>query len=382
MERVKLTVKVIEGLTAPSKGSEYTHDSEVPSLAVCVTANGVKTFYRVGRIHGKPQRLKLGRVGDITLAEARVEAANVSLAAHAGRNPKLERITGRMTLRELWEWYLVNHAKARKKSWQRDVDRWVQHIEKWGANKALGEITRADIVAFHAALGERIGTYGANHVLAQLKHMLNVAVEHEWLQGNPAAAVKRFPRRSRKRFLGPDEIPRFLAAVDALRSPTARDFFRMLLFTGGRRSNVAAMQWRDINMESGVWTVVADESKNKEPMPIVLPEQAIEILKRRRGESKWVFPSASSSTGHFAWPKTSWKRMLAKSGLTNLRLHDLRRTLGSWQVKIGTPLSVIGESLGHRSLSATHVYARSQFDQVRQSVSDAVNSMLKTTEKN
>lgn len=381
MERKKLTKQVVEGLKAPAKGSEYHYDTEVPSLAVCVTANGVKTFYRVGRIHGKPQRIKLGRFGDITVFDARKEAAAVSMVANAGRNPKLERITGRMTLRELWEWYLVNHAKARKKSWQRDVDRWVQHIEKWGASKALGEITKADVVAFHATLGEKIGTYGANHVLAQLKHMLNVAVEHEWLQGNPAAIVKRFPRRSRKRFLGPDEIPRFLAAVDSLRSQTARDFFRMLLFTGARRSNVAAMQWRDINMEAGVWTVVANESKNKEPMPIVLAEQALEILKRRRGESKWVFPSAKSETGHFAWPKTSWKQMLAKSGLTNLRIHDLRRTMGSWMLKIGTPLAIIGESLGHRSLSATHVYTRFQFDQVRESVSSAVNAMLKTIPK-
>lgn len=381
MERQKLTKTVVAGLEAPEKGSRYYHDSEVPSFAVCVTANGVKTFYRVGRVNGKPKRIKLGRVGEITVENARREAAAVSLAANAGRDPRGGMMTGRMNLETLWEWYLANHAKPRKKSWKRDVDRWEQHIAKWGAKKSLGEIRRADVVAFHAALGKDIGHYGANHVLAQLKHMLNVAVEHEWVIGNPAASVKRFPRRSRRRFLGPDEIPRFLAAVDTLRSPTARDFFRMLLFTGGRRSNVAAMQWRDINLDAGVWTVVADESKNKEPMPIVLPIQAIEILQRRRGESKWVFPSASSGSGHFAWPKTSWKRVLAKSGLTNLRIHDLRRSLGSWMLKIGTPLSIIGESLGHRSLSATQVYARSHFDQVRQSVADAVNAMLKTIPK-
>jgi integrase len=67
---------------------------------------------------------------------------------------------------------------------------------------------------------------------------------------------------------------------------------------------------------------------------------------------------------------------LKRAGLRDVRLHDLRRTLGSWQALQGTSLAIIGASLGHKSLSATQVYARLNSDPVYASVLRATNAML------
>jgi len=61
---------------------------------------------------------------------------------------------------------------------------------------------------------------------------------------------------------------------------------------------------------------------------------------------------------------------------TDLRLHDLRRTLGSWQAATGASLPIIGKSLGHSSIQATQIYARLNLDPVRASVSRAQEAML------
>ena len=60
----------------------------------------------------------------------------------------------------------------------------------------------------------------------------------------------------------------------------------------------------------------------------------------------------------------------------DLRIHDLRRTLGSWQAATGASLPIIGKSLGHKSLAATQIYARLNLDPVRASVSKATDAML------
>ena len=55
--------------------------------------------------------------------------------------------------------------------------------------------------------------------------------------------------------------------------------------------------------------------------------------------------------------------------IQNLRIHDLRRTLGSWQAKTGASMAIIGKSLNHKSQQTTAIYARLDLDPVRQNAS-------------
>ena len=64
------------------------------------------------------------------------------------------------------------------------------------------------------------------------------------------------------------------------------------------------------------------------------------------------------------------------AGLQDVRIHDLRRTLGSWQARNGASLLLIGKSLGHKTPQATAIYARLDLDPVRASVSAAASAML------
>jgi integrase len=89
-----------------------------------------------------------------------------------------------------------------------------------------------------------------------------------------------------------------------------------------------------------------------------------------------VFPSPNGRGEHFSDPKRAWQRILARAGIENLRIHDIRRTLGSWQAMTGASIPIIGKSLGHKSSAATQIYARLQTDPVRNSIQIAVDKML------
>lgn len=85
--------------------------------------------------------------------------------------------------------------------------------------------------------------------------------------------------------------------------------------------------------------------------------------------------------GHLEDPKRPWQDLLVRAGIEILRLHDLRRTQGSYQAIIGSSLPIIGKSLGHKSTSATNVYVRLSNDPVRESMQRATDRLLEFGKK-
>ena len=79
---------------------------------------------------------------------------------------------------------------------------------------------------------------------------------------------------------------------------------------------------------------------------------------------------------HFEEPKKPWARILERARITDLRIHDIRRTLGSWQALTGASLPIIGKSLGHKSTEVTQIYARLSNDPVRDSMTKAVTELM------
>jgi integrase len=172
-------------------------------------------------------------------------------------------------------------------------------------------------------------------------------------------------------------LPRFFQSLAEESNETIRDFLLVALLTGARRSNVQEMRWKEINWQRATWTIPAEQAKADEELNVVLTPIVMRILETRHASSKseFAFPGKGKSH-HLVEPKTAWKRILKRAGLSDLRLHDLRRTLGSWQAATGASLPIIGKSLGHSSIEATKVYARLNLDPVRESVERATQAML------
>src|SRR5437867_2233057 len=88
------------------------------------------------------------------------------------------------------------------------------------------------------------------------------------------------------------------------------------------------------------------------------------------GSASWARTSCLVSSRPWR-PKTAWARLCLRGGFKDLRIHDLRRTLGSWQAGLGASLPIIGRSLGHARQETTQIYARLNLDPVRASVNAA-----------
>jgi len=249
--------------------------------------------------------------------------------------------------------------------------------------RKLGQIRRPDILGLQQKIADNAGGTSSNRVLQLLKAMFNFAISSQlWTGENPCRGVKLYHEEKRSRFVKPDEMPRLFAALESEPNPDVVDFVNLSLWTGARRSDVLSMAWRDISLPDNRWTV--PDPKNREPYVIALTPEAIDILNHRLGKRKndnpWVFPGVGA-TGHIVDLKGRWKQLRERAGIENLRQHDLRRTLGSYQTAAGTSLSIVGKSLGHKSLAATQVYAQLDLDPVRASVMKATRTILAAGKK-
>lgn len=376
--KINFTKAALEALPAPAPGKRaYYYDIKMRGLGIGITSNGTKSFIVYRWVEGKPERVTLGRFPDLSIEQARCKASEVNAVIAKGENPNDKRRADRaeVTLGGLFAEYLERHAKLHKTAWKEDEAQYKRYLMSW-AKRKISAIKKADIQKLHQEIGRERGVYAANRLLALLSVLFNKATEFGlWDKPNPALGIKKFREQSRDRFLQTDELPRFFKALAEEPNDTIRDYFILALLTGARRSNVQGMKWEQLDLERGEWRIPL--TKNGTPQTVVLAEEAVMILQQRKttATGQYVFPSVGSS-GHLVEPKKGWQRILERAQLSNLRIHDLRRTLGSWQARTGASLAIIGKSLNHKSPQATAIYARLDLDPVRASVEKATKAMF------
>ena len=260
----------------------------------------------------------------------------------------------------------IEHAKQHgKKTWHRDEQALALYIPKGWHTRRLSDISRDEIVKLHDQVGEQHGHYSANRLVALLRSMFNAALDWKLFHdANPAAKVKQFKEHKRERFLSPEELIRVNEALLAEPEPW-RSYFPLVLLTGTRRMELLTARWENVDLAARTLKLI--ETKNGRSLLLPLPAAAVAILEAlpSRGQSEWVFPAGRSVSGHVTEPKSAWSRIRARAGVPDVRIHDLRRTLGSWLAGAGFSLPMIGCALGHQSPSSTSVYARLDLDPVR-----------------
>ena len=397
--KISFTKKVLDKLPLPPVGKRVDYfDTTTNHLTLRVSHVGTKAFVLYRKIDGIAERLTLGRYPTMTIDQARRMVAQHNGSIAVGQNPAEEKRSMRQesTLGEVFARYMVEYAKPRKKSWEIDEQRYNVHLVHW-QNKKLGLIKKQHVqkLLTHIAenqrfiegvdkLGRRkvkkVGGKGAsNQILRLLRKVFNQAIDWGWDGDNPCTRIKEYKSQSRDRFLEGDELPKFFEALGEEPNTVARDYILASLLTGARRTNMLEMRWDQINLERREWLI--PETKNGESQRLPLISAMLTLLKDRKAEadgSEWVFPS-HGSTGHLTNPDKTWKRVLARAGIDDARgtwLHDLRRSMGSWQANTGASLSVIGKSLNHKNINTTAIYARLAMDPVRESMEKAAGAMF------
>jgi len=383
-EKRKLTKRTIDAIPSPS-GAErvVVHDTEVKGFSIRIS-RGARTFYLYRWIGGRPQRIRLGTYPELTPEAARRLAEKSNGEVAQGKDLAADRRRRRQptrtdpTLAELFDHTLEHHWKPRARTWEWQKQVFDNHTPASWKTRKLSTLGKVDVIERHSALGKKNGPYIANRWRGILHRLFEVAIEDfDFTGGNPVRKVKCFTEQERERFVTPEELPRLFDAIDAAEDVRAADFLRLALLTGARKSSILRMRFGDVDLARAVWTIPPSDSKNKQSVHIPLVPEAVEVIRSRKvasGGHEYVFPGRHG-VGHWTDPKKPLKAVFDAAGFKDVRLHDLRRTFGSWQAANGSSELLIGKSLGHKNTRSTAVYARLTLEPVRQSVERATGAM-------
>ena len=381
---MKLTKTKIDKLTYEKEGNKphIVFDDEVPGFAIRIYPSGSKSFLIDYRVNGRQRRMVLGRYGVLTLDQARKIAQQRLVDVLKGDDPIEEKHKRNMgeTVENLCHSFIEQYSKPHKRSWKEDDRRVRIHIIPAIGNMKIQAVKRSDIVTFHNRLGEK-HPYEANRNLALLSVMFEFARKNGYLpdeQQNPARGIDKFTEHKRDRWVKPHEIPQLIEAISNHGNIYIRGALLLYLLTGLRKQELLRAKWNDIDLDRGELRIPSENSKNKHFHHVPLSKPAIKILNDlpQQENNPYILPGRIQGK-HLVNIDVPWRKVRKAADLEDIRLHDLRRTVGSWLATAGHSLHIIGKILNHADISTTQsVYAHLSQDPLKAAMEEHGEKIL------
>lgn len=379
-----LTKRTVDALTYQSSNGrrQVRWDDELSGFGIRVYPTGKKAFVLSYRISGRKRLMSIGSYGQYTVDKARKAARKALVAVDDGHDPleARQRDAQGESVKDLCKAYIERHAKPHKRSWEKDQSRIDRHIlPLWGSRK-VKSVTGEDVGALHRRIGKgahntsktgRAAPYEANRTLALISKMYELA--HQWKFvskdiENPARGIKPFKETKRDRWVNAEELPRLARAIDTEHNVYVRMALWLYLLTGMRKGELLRARWEDIDWDRQELRL--DSTKTcTHYVPLTAPAIAILRDLPRLENNPYILPGHIQGRPLVNINKP-WTRIRKTAGVEDVRLHDLRRTVGSWLAQSGNSLHLIGRVLNHSNQSTTAVYARFGQDHVRQALEE------------
>ena len=286
-------------------------------------------------------RKKIGRYPVIGSAAARQAAQAHALEMSRGSGKVYQQ--GAPTLADAMEAYLAR-PKLRSEKHADGVRRQVErHLADW-LGLPLDEISRAMAVRRHVEIatyrraGETLHRYSeANHTLRNFRSIWNHARRAYPLPETPTGAIEWFEEAPDGRII--EDLAVWRRTVEALDNPIHAAYYRLLLFTGFRKSEAFALRWRDVRADH----IHLPMTKNGRAFDFPIVDAHHELLEPLRRQSReWVVPAPNSASGHLECPRRlDWAP------------HMHRRTFATVAREAGVLEDIVGRLLNHTPVSVT-----------------------------
>jgi integrase len=395
--RIKITKRSVDSLEPATGGALIRYDDKLAGFGVRVMPSGRRFYFaRYRNKHGRSRWFTIGEHGKVTAEAARKKAQRIlQTVAVDGRDPSGEREAFRAapTVSDLLDRYVKEHLEQRCRS--RTIESFKGIVER-NIRPELGHlkvaaVTRQDMHKLHAAKSET--PRQANMVLSVCSKVFNLAEVWEMRPegSNPCRKIERYRENHRERFLSGEELARLGAT---LRQAESRGLLRkngvptlyrrvttatieLLLFTGCRLSEVLNLKWEQVDFADGKITLLM--TKSGRPQQVTMNAPARQVLRELEAtkSSEWVLPSVSSTKRALskAGIEAAWQKIRRAAQLDDVRLHDLRHTVGTYAAQSGANAFLVRDLLRHKNLAMTSRYVNRADDPVR-TLSDQVGERI------
>ena len=337
-----------------SAGPGDLFDTQVKGLNLRTTAALVHTWYLLYTVPNgtKKARHKLGGYPQVSLAQARALALEDKALIASGTDPrgaKKAPTPGAMTVADLVKTYLERHVRPKLRSARSVERRLLKNVVPVIGGVRLADLHKREIIRCTDPILERGAPREATLVHKDLRSMLKWAVKRGELNSCATDGMDK-PAEDVvcERVLTDPEITAIWNS-SALKQHR-HNVIKLCLLTAQRVGEVSGMRADEIDLNTRVWTIPADRSKNKHKHTVPLSDAACGIIKS----------AMPANSGQRLFPDTSTNSMgkhIARTdfGIAPWTSHDLRRTAITRMAELGVSPITLGHVINHRSTTKAGV---------------------------
>lgn len=296
---------------------------------------------------GESAEIKVGKLSSWTWEQ--LEGERAKLVGRSERGEPLEdaAITRFSTFAPDW----LENRRNTVKAWPVEAGHVKNSLLPYFGAMDLNTITFQDVNKWQAKRLEGLAPATVQRQLNTLKTLLNDAKRAGKLLKNPCEGAKKLKGiEPRQRYLDVSEAAK-LVSMGADIAEWMPDFLSWLLHSGMRRGEALALTWEDVKKVGSLTAISIRNAKSGKPRFISCNSAMVEILERRKqaqtGSDK-VFPIPLITL------KRKMKLLRDKTGIQDIRLHDLRRTNATHLARAGVDLRTLSGRIGHRDLTMLH----------------------------
>jgi integrase len=267
---VPLTARSVENAKPdPSRRLELP-DGALPGFYLVVQPSGAKSWAVRYRVNERPKKFTLGPYPRLSLGDAREQARTALRLASEGRDPSTLRtaaereaeIATKLRFGAVAAEFIERYAKPRNRTWP-ETERLLTKADltPW-QERDLRAISRQEVLTVLDQIVERGAPIQANRLVAALRRFFGWAVERGLLGASPMASLKPPSAEAhRDRVLSDDELRAVWLAADEIGYPFG-PAVQLMILTGQRRSEVLEAEWREFDLERGLWSIPRERAKN------------------------------------------------------------------------------------------------------------------------
>ena len=377
------------------KSQSFLWDTASPGLGLRVTSKGAKSYIFQGKLDGATIRLTIGDPRTWDIAKAQAEARRLKVLLDNGQDPRKVRedalaaerdaramqeaavvaeqekqLRESVTLGGVWPEYIADRIATREAGWsEHHIAAHRKIIQDGGQpRKRSPALTKAGPLWSLSSLrlidltNERVEAWAREEAKTRpssarlawrlLKAFMNWCASHKtyssMVTSNPtkSARVRESLGKEKRRHdvLQREMLESWFSAVRKIGNPVIAAYLQVLLLTGARREELAALKWTDVNFQ---WGSIKLSDKVEDFRMVPLTPFVAQLLANLPRRNAFVFSSPASASGHIAEPRIAHNEAVAVANLPQLTLHGLRRSFATLSEWIEMPNGIAAQIQGH-----------------------------------
>jgi len=385
-----LTVKEVQSKVSKGSVGRY---ADGGGLYLVVPKSGSAYWMLRYSANKRRKEMTLGKCTDLSLKDARFEAASKMKQLREGVDPLLakrrEEQESIQTVDDLFaDWYptlvsRLKHPEIPKRVYEKEIGPQIGEYK-------LGQVTARDIRSIIELIKKSGRMAIANDALGYCKQLFNHGVKLDLIGLNPASPFTFKDagglEKSRARALTESEFRHFLDVARQNSKSFSRDNYLaclLLVTLGVRKSELCEAKWEEFSLVDGIWKLPAARSKTGVGLDIPLSPIVVAWLQElevRAIGSEYVFPSRRMASKPHMGPDTL-NRAISKlfgreagkkkqppnlmGDMEHFTVHDLRRTCRTLLAQQGTPGHVAERCLNHKLKGVEGIYNKHDYFEER-----------------